>query len=54
MNILKGIVCFLMTLLLIGCGADEPIYDKVIYDGNGNKYYARAKAPVAFALLATI
>ena len=40
MNILKGIVCFLMTLLLIGCGADQPIYDKVIYDGNGNKYYA--------------
>mgnify|MGYP006952225652 FL=1 len=40
MNIFKGIVCFLMVLVLIGCGADEPIYDKVIYDENGNKYYA--------------
>lgn len=40
MNIFKGIVCLLMVLVLIGCGADEPIYDKVIYDENGNKYYA--------------
>lgn len=40
MNIFKGIICCFMILLLISCSVDELDYDNIVYDENGNKYYA--------------
>ncbi len=41
MNIFKGIVCWFMTfILIISCNVYKPDYDNIVYDENGNKYYA--------------